>query len=148
MMDLSFQARNYRYVRAAPALMYWKVVSKIPQGPLPMTSMDVQVSSAAFQNEARNVMETCLSGADTSSHQKQIDSSVALQVEVLLLNAPTLSSLRELLNRVIQSGRTNVSSFSTLSPSPPPLSLSVSFSLTHKCTHARANTYLFVSRFA
>ena len=103
MMDLSFRARNYRFVRATPALMYWNV-SKIPIGPLPLTSMDIQISSAAFQNEARNVMEMCL-----NRRGSQIDPSVTLQVEALLVNAPSLSSLRELLNRVIESGRLDVS---------------------------------------
>ena len=105
MMDLSFRARNYRFVRATPSLMFWKV-SKIPIGPLPLTSMDIQISSAAFQNEARNVMEICL-----NRRGSQIDPSVALQVEALLVNAPSLSSLRELLNRVIESGRLDVRLF-------------------------------------
>lgn len=115
LMNVSFRAKNYRFVRATPALIFWRVVENVPEAPLPLNIAETVLSDRAFMNEKNMILGRLASLADDDEDGAGVTSSkmpsrspdwfslpefdyIRLQVEALVLNTPNLSSLQSLVD--------------------------------------------------
>eukprot|EP00940_MAST-03C_sp_MAST-3C-sp2_P003043 g3043.t1 len=96
LMNASFRLCNYKFVRAAPLLMQWDAVAAVPRAPIP-TPQQLEADdrmSSAFADELR-----MLCAALESPAPKRL--ALDVQLQALVINAPTLGALEPLLKYVM-----------------------------------------------